>query len=158
MTKFYQSPTIVLGLTLFLALVIGTIYRINTAIVTHPGLVTDDPYLAGKNYAKVRADNNKLKELGFSLILKKHNFIEINKDFTYVISLNKNEQMVTDAKIKVFFYRPLEKKHDFEKTTIFNGKNYIVNTKILQKGKWRIVVEAKFDGNTLNIFDKIYVN
>jgi len=156
--KFYQSPTIIIGLTLFLALVIGTIYRINTAFITYPGLVANDPYHAGKNYGESRVLTDKLKQQGYKLTLKKHNFIEIDKEFTYIVDFNKNGVIVKNSQVRFYFYRPLEEQYDFEENAIFENNLWILKTKLPRKGKWRVVVEANFDGNKLNIFNKIFVN
>jgi nitrogen fixation protein FixH len=157
-TKIYQSPTIIIGFTLFLALVIGTIYRINTAFVTHPGLVTADPYNSGQDYGKSQKVAKKLAKQGFKLSLKKHSFVEANKDFIYSANLTQNQQPIKNAKVKFYFYRPLEEDYDFEAPAVFNGKNWELVANLPRKGKWRVVVEADFDGKQLHIFDKIFVN
>jgi nitrogen fixation protein FixH len=157
-TKFLQSPTIVIGLTLFLALVIGTFYRINTAFETHPGLVNINAYKVGSDYAQIQKNAEILIKQGYKISLKKHNFIEIDKDFNYVVSLKKHNEVVKDAKIKFYFYRTLEKQYDFEDFALFDGDNWQLTAKLPRKGKWRIVVEANFGNNKLHIFDKIFVN
>lgn len=157
-TKIYQSPTVVIGFVLFLSLVIATIYRINIAFETHPGLVHIDPYHAGKDYGKIQAMQKSLKNQGYALSFKKHNFIEENKDFNYQAILTHNNQLVKNAKVSFYFYRTLEKDYDFEKNAHFDGKSWNLITKLNRKGKWRVVVKAVFGENTLYAYDKLYVN
>lgn len=158
MTKIYQSPTIVVGFTLFLALVIGTIYRINTAFVTYPGLVANDPYHAGKGYGKSIGNAANLAKDGYKFSMQKHNFIEVGKEFTYSAILNKNSTVVENSTITFYFYRPLEEEYDFAKVANFDGKNWSLKATLPRKGVWRMVVEASFGENKLNIFKKIFVN
>jgi nitrogen fixation protein FixH len=157
-TKIYQSPTIIIGFTLFLALVIGTIYRINTAFITHPGLVTADPYNSGQDYGKSQKTAEQLATLGYKLSIEKNSFIEVDKEFIYSANLTQNQQPIKNAKVKFYFYRSLEKDYDFEAPAVFNGKNWELVANLPRKGKWMVVVEANFADKKLHIFEKLFVN
>jgi nitrogen fixation protein FixH len=157
-TRFYQSPTMMVGFILFLALVIGTIYRVNTAFETNPGLVNMDAYKTGQNYGKLQKIAENLAQQGYKLQLQKHNFVEVNKPFEYSATLTQHKKITPAESVRFYFYRPLEAQYDFEEDAIFDGTNWVVNTTLPRKGKWRVVVEAKFGENTLHIFDKLFVN
>jgi nitrogen fixation protein FixH len=151
-TKFFQSPTMVVGLVLFLALVIGTIYRIMTAVNTHPGLVNENAYSVGDSYAQNLAIEKELKALGYSIDLKIDNYINYNKDHTYQAFFSKNKVIIDDAEITANFYRQLEPEFDF--TAEFVNNTLIA--KLPRKGKWLLVIKAQNNDKIMHKYHKIY--
>ena len=62
-----KSPVMMLMLVLFVALVGATVWRIMTALETHPGLVVADAYETGERYGdtlKTRRTNSTRLEIG----------------------------------------------------------------------------------------------
>jgi len=64
-----KSPVMMLMLVLFIALVGATVWRIITALETHPGMVVADAYETGQRYGKTLENRNKLVEQGWKLEL-----------------------------------------------------------------------------------------
>ncbi|HIM58139.1 MAG TPA: hypothetical protein EYJ00_02310 [Gammaproteobacteria bacterium] len=137
-----RSPVMMLMLVLFLALVGATLWRIVTAIETHPGLVVKDAYLTGKAYGETLSARNQLLAQGWALDLTLPKLVTHNVEQTYKAASSKNGKVLSAAKAVAYFYRPLEMKHDFSKTMHVNKEGvYQVEVTLPLKGRWDLLVE-----------------
>jgi len=64
-----KSPVMMLMLVLFVALVGATVWRIMTALETHPGLVVADAYETGERYGDTLKKRDALIQQGWKLEL-----------------------------------------------------------------------------------------
>jgi nitrogen fixation protein FixH len=139
---FQKSPMAVSMLILFLILVGATVYRIITAIETHPGLIVDDAYLSGEAYGETLDGRNKLLAQGWTLSLKKPKVVKHGVEQTYTAVSAKNGEVFSGAKAVAFFYRPLEMKKDFSKPMYVNKDGvYQVEVTLPLKGRWDVLIE-----------------
>ncbi|HIF47759.1 FixH family protein [Candidatus Thioglobus sp.] len=140
--KVYKSPVMMLMLALFLVLVSATIYRIITALETHPGLVVADAYETGERYGETLDARKKLVAQGWTLELTIPNVVIHNTPQTYTAINAKNNKVLSNAKATAYFYRPLEMKHDFSLPMQVNDQGaYQVSVNLPLKGRWDLVVE-----------------
>lgn len=140
--SFFKSPMMVSMLTLFLILVGATIYRIFTAIESDPGLVVADAYMSGESYAQTLENKRQLSAQGWTLDLLVPVPAVHNQQQTYQAISAKNSRRYTKAKATAYFYRPLEKQHDFSIPMVANTQNaYQVDVALPLKGRWDLVVE-----------------
>ncbi len=131
-----------LMLVLFLVLVSATIYRIITALNTHPGLVVEDAYQTGKRYGDILNARKKLSTQGWTLTLNTPDAIIHNTPQTYTATSTKNNKLSSTAKATAYFYRPLEAKYDFSLPMQINTQGiYQVSATLPLKGRWDLVVE-----------------
>ena len=139
---FQKSPMVVFMLALLLILVGATGYRIITAIDTHPGLVTQDAYLSGESYGETLDYKRQLKQQGWTLNLIIPTLVTHDVVQTYIAQSAKNGTLLNTAKAVAYFYRPLEKRHDFSKIMQVNDSGaYQTQVKLPLKGRWDVVVE-----------------
>jgi nitrogen fixation protein FixH len=139
---FQKSPMAVSMLVLFLILVGATVYRIITAIETHPGLVVEDAYLSGEAYAETLNARNQLLAQGWTLNLNTPKVVKHGIEQTYTAVSAKNGKVFSAAKAVAYFYRPLEMKHDFSKSMYVNKEGvYQVEVILPLKGRWDVLIE-----------------
>jgi nitrogen fixation protein FixH len=143
---FQKSPMMVSMLALFLILVGATVYRVITALETHPGLVVEDAYLSGEAYGETLNARNQLLAQGWTLNLNTPEVVKHSIEQTYTAVSAKNGKVFSAAKATAYFYRPLEMKHDFSKPMYVNKKDvYQVEVILPLKGRWDILVEITKD-------------
>ncbi len=131
-------------LVLFIILVGATVYRIITALETHPGLVVEDAYSSGKRYAEILNHKNQLAQLGWTLNLVTPKIVTHNIKQTYTINSAQRGKALTDALVTVYFYRPLEKAYDFSINMVFHKEinQYQAQVILPLKGRWDMVIEV----------------
>jgi nitrogen fixation protein FixH len=141
-----KSPVMMLMLVLFLVLVGATIYRIITALETHPGLVVADAYETGERYGQTLKNRETLQQQGWKLELKLPKVITHGIKQTYTAISTKQEKRLNKANATAYFYRPLEMKHDFSyPMTKTNNGTYEVVVNLPLKGRWDLLVEISKD-------------
>ena len=139
---FQKSPMMVSMLALFLILVGATVYRVITALETHPGLVVEDAYLSGEAYGETLNARNQLLAQGWTLNLNTPKVVKHSTEQTYTAVSAKNGKVFSAAKAVAYFYRPLEMKHDFSKLMYVNKEGaYQVEVILPLKGRWDVVIE-----------------
>ena len=139
---FQKSPMAVSMLVLFLVLVGATVYRIITAIETHPGLVVEDAYSSGEAYGETLNARNQLLAQGWTLNLNTPKVVKHGIEQTYTAVSAKNGKVFSAAKAVAYFYRPLEMKHDFSKAMYVNKEGaYQVEVILPLKGRWDVLIE-----------------
>ena len=152
--SFFRNPIILIGFILFLALVVGTFYRIMLAVNTHPGLVNVNAYNVGTQYPKHLEATKALEAKGYKLNINKEPYLKQFRAHTYTANLTKNEVVLDNVKITANFYRQLEPEYDF--TSEFTSGT--LSTALPRKGKWLLVVKAVYQDKTLYQFRNLYVN
>ncbi len=141
--SMHKSPTMVVGLTLFFILVAATIYRINTALETHPGLVVDDAYASGESYGDTLANKKQLAAQGYQLGLKTPAVATHNVVQAYQARATQRGQGIEGANATLYLYRPLEQVHDYSVPMIAQGNGvYAAEVTLPLKGRWDVVVEV----------------
>lgn len=141
--SMHKSPTMVVGLTLFFILVAATIYRINTALETHPGLVVDDAYASGESYGDTLANKKQLAAQGYQLGLKTPAVATHNVVQAYQARATQRGQGIEGANATLYLYRPLEQVHDYLVPMIAQGDGvYAAEVTLPLKGRWDVVVEV----------------
>ena len=138
-----KSPIMMLMLVLFLMLVGATIWRIMTALETHPGMVVEDAYETGERYGQTLEKRQKLQQQGWKLELKLPEVVTHGVEQTYQAISTKQEKRLNKADATAYFYRPLEMKHDFSlpMTKTADG-TYRVEVTLPLKGRWDLLVEV----------------
>lgn len=129
-------------LVLFLMLVAATVYRIITALETHPGLVVENAYLSGETYADTLGYKKRLVEQGWTLGLSIPEPVTHQVPQIYRASSAQHGKALMDAKVMLFFYRPLEPEKDFSLSMAFNNGSYQAQVNLPLKGRWDVVVEV----------------
>ncbi|ABL01876.1 hypothetical protein Rmag_0076 [Candidatus Ruthia magnifica str. Cm (Calyptogena magnifica)] len=142
--SIYKSPIMISMLVLFITLVSATAYRIMIALETHPGLVVEDAYSSGKRYVKTLNHKNQLARLGWILNLATPKVVIHNIKQTYTANSAQNDKTLANAFVTAYFYRPLEKAHDFSINMAFNQEinQYQAQVTLPLKGRWDVVVEV----------------
>ena len=141
--RIYKSPMMMSMLALFIVLVGATVYRVITALETHPGLVVEDAYVSGERYGETLNNRNQLLAQGWKLDLVVPKTVTHNISQTYTAHSTKNKETITDVTVTAYFYRPLEPKYDFS-TIMEADASGVFKTEVVLpfKGRWDIVVEA----------------
>jgi nitrogen fixation protein FixH len=138
-----------LMLALFIALVGATVWRIITALETHPGLVVADAYETGERYGETLKNRNKLVEQGWKLELTLPDEITHGVKQTYQAVSTKQGKRLNKADATAYFYRPLEMKHDFSMPmSKTDDGTYQLEVVLPLKGRWDLLVEIS-KGNFL---------
>ncbi len=138
-----KSPMMMLGLGLFFILVGATGYRILIAINTHPGLVVSDPYQSGEQYHQTLAHKQQLSAQGWTLQLKTPKNLRPQIAQIYRVISQQNKVGLTEATVKLYFYRPLESKSDFVRVLQSQGAgHYQAQITLPLKGRWDVVAEV----------------
>ncbi|CAC9589168.1 hypothetical protein BHECKSOX_1352 [Bathymodiolus heckerae thiotrophic gill symbiont] len=138
-----KSPIMMLMLALFLILVSSTIWRIMTALETHPGMVVADAYETGERYGKTLESRDKLQQQGWKLELKLPEVIIHKVKQTYQAISAKQGKRLNKANAIAYFYRPLEMKHDFSvPMTKLDDGGYQVEVELPLKGRWDLLIEV----------------
>lgn len=140
----------VIALVLFLALVVGTVYRIMIAINTDSGSVVDNAYNSGKNYAKVLENRRKIIDAGWSMIIETPNEVISKTNQSYKISTMKDDNNKIVKSVRVYFYRPSDKTEDFNKDATMVDGGYEFEIELKLKGKWIMVGEANTEDGVLS--------
>ncbi len=141
--SMHKSPTMIIGITLFLILVAGTIYRINTALETHPGLVVEDAYASGESYGDTLEAKKQLAAQGYKLGLILPKVVTHQVEQTYRVRSTQHGKGVDGAQAIAYFYRPLEQVHDFSQPMQAQGNGkYETSVNLPLKGRWDVVVEV----------------
>ncbi len=142
--SIHKSPIMMFMLVLFIALVGATVYRIITALETHPGLVVEDAYSSGKRYAETLNQKSQLTQLGWTLNLATPKVVTHNIKQTYTVNSAQNGKALANALVTAYFYRPLEKAHDFSINMAFHQEinQYQAQVTLPLKGRWDVVIEV----------------
>ncbi len=142
--SIHKSPMMMIMLVLFITLVGATVYRIITALETHPGLVVEDAYSSGKRYAETLNHKSQLARLGWTLNLTIPKVVIHNIKQIYTANSVQNGKTLENALVTAYFYRPLEKAHDFSiRMTFYQETNqYQAQVTLPLKGRWDLVVEV----------------
>ncbi len=156
--SIYKSPIMMVMLMLFIILVGATIYRIIIALETHPGLVVEDAYSSGQRYAITLNHKNQLAQLGWVLNLVTPEAVSHNIKQTYTVNSTQYGKALSDALVTAYFYRPLEKGHDFSINMVFRQgidkyQAYII---LPLKGRWDLVVEVVKEGLVQRVSKKLF--
>jgi nitrogen fixation protein FixH len=137
-----KSPIMMLMLVLFVALVGATVWRIITALETHPGLVVADAYETGERYANTLKKRDELIQQGWKLELTLPEVVTHGVKQTYRAISTKQDVRLNKADAIAYFYRPLEMKHDYSMPmTKTDDGAYQVETTLPLKGRWDLLVE-----------------
>ena len=137
-----KSPVMMLMLVLFVALVGATVWRIITALETHPGLVVADAYETGERYGSTLKKRNELIQQGWKLELALPETITHGVKQTYRAISTKQAVRLNKADATAYFYRPLEMKHDFSMPmTKTSDGAYQLEVSLPLKGRWDLLVE-----------------
>ncbi|MBT4001055.1 MAG: hypothetical protein HN648_06245 [Candidatus Thioglobus sp.] len=137
-----KSPVMMLMLVLFIALVGATVWRIITALETHPGMVVADAYETGQRYGKTLENRNKLVEQGWKLELVLPEKITHGVKQVYRAVSTKQDKRLNKADATAYFYRPLEMKHDFSMPMSKTDDGaYQLEVILPLKGRWDLLVE-----------------
>jgi nitrogen fixation protein FixH len=158
-TPFYKSPIIMVGISLFVILVFATFYRIYIALETYPGLVIEDAYKKGENYAVTLANKKKLKELGWEIVLDFPEKLTSNLQQKYRMRLIQNKSIHLkniSNKVTLFFYRPSSVIQDFQVTMVKKGKEYFANVSVPLKGRWDVIAEISINGTVLHTGKEVF--
>lgn len=138
-----KSPVMMLMLVLFLALVIATVWRINTALESHPGTIVADAYETGERYGQTLENRQKLQQQGWKLDLSLPEVVTHGIKQTYVAISTKQDKRLNKADATAYFYRPLEMKHDFSVPMVkVPDGTYQVDVILPLKGRWDLLVEV----------------
>lgn len=158
--KPLKSNVISLMFFLFIALVIGTFYRIYTAFETHPGLIVDDAYKKGEQYVGIINNNNKIQDSGWGVGLDIIGKLKSDSPINFNVDSSSKMDGKHKASFKILFYRPLEKKWDFEMNmnpSRHKNNSFEATTKFPLKGIWDIVVEGSQGELTNRIHKRIFL-
>ena len=137
-----KSPVMMLMLVLFVALVGATVWRIMTALETHPGLVVADAYETGERYGDTLKKRDALIQQGWKLELTLPEPITHGVKQIYRAVSTKQGVRLNKADATAYFYRPLEMKHDFSLPMSKTSDGaYQVETTLPLKGRWDLLVE-----------------
>jgi len=140
--KFYKSPVMVVMVLLFLILVGATVYRIMTALETHPGMVVEDAYESGERYGEVLATKRKLDEQGWVLDFLIPELALYQVPQTYLVKIAQHGQTLTDAEVTTYFERSVGAKNEFSVPMKFDGSVYAAQVSLPLKGRWNVVVQV----------------
>ena len=139
---FQKSPMMVSMLVLFLILVGATVYRILTALETHPGMVVEDAYKSGERYGEVLAAKKKLDEQGWVIDFSIPELALYQTPQTYSVKIAQHNQVLTDAKAVVYFERSVGEKNKFSVPMKFDGSLYSAQVSLPLKGRWNVAVQV----------------
>lgn len=138
-----KSPVMMLMLVLFITLIGATVYRIFTALETHPGIVVEDAYETGERYGEVLENRANLVQQGWKLELALPEVVTHNVKQTYTALSTKQGKRLNKADAVAYFYRPLEMKHDFSLPMVKTSDGaYQVEVVLPLKGRWDLLVEV----------------
>ena len=136
-----KSPVMMLMLVLFLALVVATVWRINTALESHPGMVVEDAYESGERYGEVLATKKKLDEQGWMLEFLAPELTLYQTPQTYRVSISQHTEVLKDAKVIIDFERSVGPKNQFSVPMKFDGSLYTAQVSLPLKGRWNATVQ-----------------
>jgi nitrogen fixation protein FixH len=139
-----------IGISLFFILVLATFYRIYIAFDTHPGLVIENPYKKGENYATTLANKEKLQKLGWRTVLNFPTKLKTNVSQKYTAYFLINDKPSSSEQAQLFFYRPSSIKADFQIKMIQNKEHYFADVIVPLKGVWRVSVKIIKNKQTIH--------
>lgn len=153
---FYKSSIVMIMLFMFLVLVAATAYRIIIAFNTNPGLVKEDAFDRGEVYAQTLALKKENLKKGRNIKIIPPKKIFVNKNQKYLVNLENIN--LADIKVKLFFYRPANKKNDFKVDLQHTANGYYeADISIHLKGRWDILAEASAKDYLQRKAKKIFV-
>lgn len=158
--KAIKNNVILIMLVLFLALVIGTFFRIYTAFETHPGLIVDDAFNSGENYAVLLNNNKKVGASNWDITITTLGELKSKSDIKFSVNSVSNMDGIHDSDFKILLFRPLEKKWDFEKKMVASDNNkdtFLSTISFPLKGVWDVVVEGVQGGLTHRATKRIFL-
>ncbi len=138
---FQKSPIMVSMLALFLILVGATVYRIITALESHPGMVVEDAYESGERYGEVLAVKKKLDEQGWVLDFLVPELALYQTHQTYKVSISQHAEVLKDAKVVIDFERSVGPRNQFSVPMKFDGSLYTAQVSLPLKGRWNAIVQ-----------------
>ncbi len=134
----------------FAVIIVVNVVYIYLAKTTWRGVATEDSYQKGLNYNDTLKQEEKQKELGWSVDTK-INQMGKNKASILVVVLDKDSDNIRDAKVNIFFRNPARAEQDFIATTEEFDNAYRFNINFPQSGQWDAVFEI------IRGDDKLYV-
>lgn len=120
------------------------------AKATWSGVTTENSYQKGLSYNDTLKQEEKQKELGWSVDTKISQ-ISQNKYSILVAVLDKESNRIKDAKVNIFFRSPAKADRDFVVTSQPFDNAYRLNVDFPQSGQW----DAVFEISRKN--DKLYL-
>lgn len=140
----------------FLVFITVDIYYVYLAKRTWTGIVTENSYQKGLDYNETLDALKKQKELGWELVTSVEDLGGYNRliGFTLKDSSGKN---ISDAKIEVFFKRPVRQGNDFKaQASNIDGK-YNVRTSFSLPGRWQAQILVSKDDQTYRKVEELYI-
>lgn len=113
---------------------------------TWRGIVVEDSYYKGVHYNQTLEEEKKQQELGWKMSVSFNN-ISKNNGVLLVNLLDKNLQIIADAKISVEIKRPVQDGYDFSQELKFVGGIYEAKIGFPLQGQWNFLVKAQRDGD-----------
>jgi nitrogen fixation protein FixH len=140
--NFLQSDSKIpyIFIAFFAVIIVVNVVYIYLAKTTWRGVATEDAYQKGLNYNETLKQEEKQKELGWSVDTK-INQTGKNKASILVVVLDKESNKIKDATVNIFFRNPAKEEQDFAATTQTFDNAYRFNVDFPQPGQWDAIFE-----------------
>lgn len=144
--KPHKNPLVIFWFVILAVVLAVNFFMISTAIMTNPGLVSENYYDKGKNYDQVLADRAHMQSLGWKTQLNIPS-IYTEKMFSVAIApIDAQGRLLTLENATLYFYRPLEKRQDLVYPMTKVGDQWQTQAKLPLKGNWDVLVEYFAEG------------
>ena len=157
MSEGKQKSKIPYFIVLFFAVFITVdIYYIYLAKKTWTGIVTENSYQKGLDYNETLDSIKKQKELGWQLSSKIKNLGGYNRLISFELK-DKSENKIRDARIEVFFKRPIREGSDFKLQASYVGGKYEVRASFPFPGRWQAQILVNRGDETYRKAEEIFI-
>ena len=147
----WRSPWVVGMVSLLLAFVAVSGYRIYLAYATDPGLVNSDYYEKGQDYEKTM-NARRIRAAQYELSVEVPNRIHVGEPATVrFVGVDVSGVPLKGDSATVFAYRPADKTRDFSVPMEQEGDGrYVAQVSFPLKGAWDLVVSLKQGDEEIN--------
>jgi nitrogen fixation protein FixH len=157
-SKPWKNPFVLFWIFILVAVLAVNFFMVSMAIVTSPGLVSDNPYKHGANYEQILEKRKAQALLGWQLAMT---LPDIKTGQTVTVSMqakDKDGKPLVSDQVELYAYRPADIKDDFvvKFTPTEQAGIYTAQFTVPKQGKWDWIAEIQIGADKSNIAGELF--
>lgn len=153
-----KNPFVVFWLVILVIVVGVNFYMVSLAIVTGPGMTTNNAYEQGRDYAQIVAKRRHMESLGWDLQWQMDVLKTSETNRVTIQPIDKQGVALYLDKANLFAYRPANQ--DFDRVAGFERQGsdtYVAQIDLPEKGLWELLIEVEAEGETYLASQRVHV-
>lgn len=157
-SKPWRNPFVIFWLFILITVLAVNFFMVSMAVVTHPGLVNDNPYKYGQNYEQIIEARKKEAALGWQLDMPWPDVREGAVSRLVLTAKDNQGQPIVADQVEMYVYRPSDVRQDFVLRFVSQGEGrYVAELTGPLRGNWDWIVEVVRGSDKSSLAGKLFV-